>query len=371
MGAVPMGAVKHSLVTAGLAAGSWLGSRVPRLEPVPPAGADASDTTVVIPARNEAGTLPALLASLRSQSAPPARVIVVDDDSSDGTAEIARAHGADVIDAPPLPEGWTGKAWACHHGASAVTTSTLVFLDADVVLAADGLARVLTTAAEVGGLVSVQPFARTERAYEQASMFCNIVAVLATGACSPVAQDAAGAFGPCLVMRRADYESVGGHAHEDVRASVVEDVALSRRFAAAGLPVHLFLGGDDVSFRMYPAGPAQLVEGWTKNMAVGAVSVRPVEAVATAAWVTACTSVASDALRALVTGRRRREAAVAYLGVTMQIATISREVGDFRPWAVAAWPLPLAAFHGIFVRSVVHARLRRAVAWRGRTVPIR
>src|SRR5262245_53834238 len=101
------------VVLLGLAwlVGWWLCGRARTL----PLG-DRTDSpafvSVVVPARDEARTLPTLLEGLAKQHGRPPEVIVVDDGSRDETAAIARAHGAEVVDAPTLPEGWTGKAWA-------------------------------------------------------------------------------------------------------------------------------------------------------------------------------------------------------------------------------------------------------------------
>ena len=89
-----------------------------------PVATDAPATTqpvsVIVPARNEERNLPTLLRSLAEQSVKPREVVVVDDGSTDRTAEIARQCGATVIASQPLPEGWRGKTWACHQGAPSV-----------------------------------------------------------------------------------------------------------------------------------------------------------------------------------------------------------------------------------------------------------
>ena len=100
------------------------------LMPRPRAG-EGPETVVLIPARDEAENLERLIPSLAGT-----RVIVFDDESTDGTAEVAARHGATVIRGGPLPEGWTGKNRACHALASAALEGTsapwLLFLDADV-----------------------------------------------------------------------------------------------------------------------------------------------------------------------------------------------------------------------------------------------
>ena len=97
--------------------------------------------SIVVPARNEATTLPDLLASLGALDPAPHEVIVVDDGSEDGTAEVARTRGVDVHSVPGPPEGWLGKPWACQQGARRATGDLLLFLDADVQLSADALPR--------------------------------------------------------------------------------------------------------------------------------------------------------------------------------------------------------------------------------------
>jgi 4,4'-diaponeurosporenoate glycosyltransferase len=134
-----------------------------RAVPTSRSGATGRPTvSVVVPARDEEQTLPALLAALRGSTVPVVEVVVVDDGSADRTAEVARDGGARVLAAGAPPVGWTGKAWACHVGAGATTGDLLLFLDADTVLAPDALAGLLELHARHGGLVSVQPHHRVE-----------------------------------------------------------------------------------------------------------------------------------------------------------------------------------------------------------------
>ena len=96
--------------------------------------------SIIIPARNEEQNLPVLLCSINAQTVKPPEVIVVDDGSTDRTAEVAREFGAAVIASKPLPDGWRGKTWACQQGAQAATGDLLLFLDADTWFAADNSA---------------------------------------------------------------------------------------------------------------------------------------------------------------------------------------------------------------------------------------
>jgi hypothetical protein len=318
--------------------------------------------SVIVPARDEAASLPALLASLASLRPAAAEVIVVDDGSTDATAAIARAAGASVEQPADPPAGWIGKSWACWCGARRATGDVLVFLDADVTLAADGLGRAV--AAHRDGLLSVQPFHRTERASESLSAPFNVVSAMGSGAFALVGSaGAATAFGPCLVTRRSDYFAVGGHAA--VAGDVVEDIALAQRYRAHGLPVECRAGGTSVSFRMYPGGVRALVEGWTKNLAAGARSARRVPVAAAVVAVVAAFVVAGGAVT-----HRDLPAAAAYAAIAVGARGALRRLGRFRWWAWALYPLPLLFFVAVFTRSLWRTHVRRSVSWRGRTIPL-
>ena len=128
-----------------------------RLEADDADDAQASGFTVLIPARNEAAVLGETLAALRA-CAPLARVVVVDDQSSDVTAALARASGFDdlkVVRGTPPPAGWTGKLWALEQGLQHVTTPRVLLLDADIRLASGMPAALQRKAHEGYALVSV------------------------------------------------------------------------------------------------------------------------------------------------------------------------------------------------------------------------
>ncbi|MHB1534464.1 MAG: glycosyltransferase family 2 protein [Acidimicrobiales bacterium] len=359
-----------AVVVASMLAGTWLLWRLPRPRACPSSATGVPErVSVVIPARNEAGALPGLLASLAGQNRRAEQVIVVDDHSEDAPGGGARVAGAAVGASPALPGGWTGKTWACHHGAQAATGEVLVFLDADVTLAPEALSCLLDEHRRRGGLVSVQPYHRTGRRYEQLSAVCNVVALMGTGAFSPRPPRRLGmAFGPCLVIGRADYERAGGHAHPGVRHRITEDIGLAERMRADGRPVTIFAGRDLVSFRMYPDGPGQLVEGWSKMLATGAREAPPLAGMATAAWVTGGLVVSGRVVRAAARRRLGRSELALYGGWAAQMWWMLRRVGDFGPLTAAAFPLPLMAFVGLCLRSGLVAAGGAGLSWKGRTL---
>lgn len=376
------------IMLLGWLVGWWLLWRVPWLradvaddgdepapvpEPGPAAGAVAAlECTVIIPARNEESSLPHLLASLRHQTVRPGEILVVDDQSNDRTAAIARAEpGVSVIEGRPVLAGWTGKAWACHQAVGLARGSTLVFVDSDVVLERRALEAILGEHRERGGLVSVQPYHRMLRAYERLSALFNLIGFMGIGSASP-GRDAVsrGAFGPILVTGRTDYDLAGGH--EAVRGEIVEDIALARRYTDVGAPVHAFGGGRLARFRMYPGGLGQLIEGWSKNIATGASTVRPARLFLIGFWLT-CVLLSVQSLIEAVAGDSSMgwfQVAVCYLLFAGQIGAMLRQVGNFGPITALAYPGPVGIFLVVFVRSTYLTLVRRRVTWRGRAIPL-
>ena len=248
--------------------------------------------SVLVPARNEAGRLPACLASLLRQDYPNFEVIVLDDHSEDGTATMALGHGLQrnpaarqrLIDGQPLPAGWTGKAWACHQLSQAATGEYLLFTDADTVHESDALRACLEHAQATGAaLLSMWPRQVTRTWSEHAVI--PLMYVLLLGALplrmlhrlqrferyarwtSPKLMATMGAAnGQYMLFRRDAYDLIGGHAA--VRDHLVEDVALGRLVAgrtADGLRLVNADGSRLVRCRMYESF-GQVWEGFTKNL---------------------------------------------------------------------------------------------------------
>jgi len=333
--------------------------RWPRPAPAPP-GRGPLDMAVVVPARDEAEALPGLLASLAGQTRPAAELVVVDDGSTDATVAVAAAAGVSVVTASPRPTGWNGKQWACHIGLGATTARVVCFVDADVELAPDALARLAAEVDATGGLVSVQPWHRIGSAVEGLCLFPNLVSMMAIDAFGPLGGrlPPTGAFGPVLAVRRSDHERVGGH--EAVRGAVMEDVALARSYRRSGLPVTVLAGQGVASFRMYRGGFPSIVEGWTKGLGDGVRRVRPPTLVAVGGWL----SGAASAPLLLLT--RPLLGAVLWLAYAAQLAWLSRRIGRFPAWSWALYPLTLAFFLAVFLRSTLAKLLHREVTWKGR-----
>jgi hypothetical protein len=225
------------------------------------ANSEPLDLTVVIPARNEAHQVARVV-----QSFPGLAVIVVDDASTDKTAEIARRAGAQVISARALPAGHRGKPNACAEGARHASTKWLLFVDADTWFDAP-FAASLIAYAESQCLPFVSAFLeqRCETLAEKAllpyAFALYFTGVSARAVNNPKSREAL-ANGQCMLFERAVYESIGGHAA--VATSVIEDVALARHAKQKGVAVRVIRAEHLGHVRMYD-GLAAIWRGFQKN----------------------------------------------------------------------------------------------------------
>lgn len=333
---------------AGLAAPSSVTSR------------DGPTVSLLVPARNEAATLPRTLPQLLAQGAD--EVIVLDDASEDGTAELLRAAAERhttlrVVRGAALPGGWNGKNWACHQLAQVARGDVWVFTDADVDWRPGALAALMAMwRRDRPGLATVWPRQRTVSWAERIAV-PQIDMILLGSLPYPLVRrtpfaSLAAANGQLMAWSPAAYRASGGHA--TVRGEVLEDVRLAQRAKASGVRLALALGGDLVEARMYASAP-DVVAGFSKNVLAAAGSV-PVLVILTAVNVTAY--LAAWPL-ALLDGRW---ALVAVGGVTLRalVSAITR-----RPvWEAALQPAAPLALLAVVARSL---RRGGAYVWKGRT----
>jgi len=218
----------------------------------------------VVPARDEADGVAETVGSLLGQDyAGEFTVVLVDDQSTDGTAELARhaaasARAADrltVISGSPLPSGWTGKLWAMQQGVAEAMTRTpayLLFTDADIVYRPDALTRLVTQAeAKQLVLTSWMVKLRCEDIIEKLFIpaFVYFFQMLYPFAWVNRAGDAtAAAAGGCMLVRRDALEAAGGI--QSIRGALIDDCALAARLKRHG-PIQLTLTDDAHSSRPY------------------------------------------------------------------------------------------------------------------------
>lgn len=229
-----------------------------RDDPVPVPLAHWPSVVAVVPARDEAEVVGTAIASLVAQDYPGRfRIVLVDDGSSDGTADVARAAAGPgdrltVLAGAPLPRGWTGKLWAVSQGIAAADAPDYLWLtDADIAHAPDTL-RMLAGAAEPGGLVLVSLMARlrcmtfAEKLLVPAFVYFFQM-LFPFRAVNRPGQTAAAAGG-CMFVHAGALAAAGGIGA--VRGAIIDDCALGALLKRQG-PIRLALTDRSVSLRGY------------------------------------------------------------------------------------------------------------------------
>ena len=260
IGLVGWGLAVHAVVNALLLRRPAPSSPEPISEPV----------SILLPMRNEAlrlrRSLPCMLAQRGFEDV---EVLVLDDESTDGSAELARSFGgsaARILTGSTPPPGWLGKTWACEQLAEAAGGSVLVFVDADVTLSADAVARAVRLLRSAR-LDFMSPYPRQLAGSALGLLTQPLLAwswltfLPLRLAESSTRRSLAAANGQFLVVDANAYHRVGGHAA--VAADVLEDVALARAFKAAGCRGGIVDGSRLASCRMYDDNRS-LVPGYAK-----------------------------------------------------------------------------------------------------------
>ncbi len=223
-----------------------------RSEPAP----DLSDLTVLIPARNEASVIGEVLAALAAQGSN-LRIVLIDDQSDDGTAQTARAatsESLEIVDGEPLPEGWSGKLWALEQGRKHAITPLLLLLDADIRLEPGTISALCrhrgdTDAAFVSLIARLRMISWWEILLMPAFVYFFKLLypfALSNAKRGPVAAGAGG----CILVEAQAIEKIGGFGA--VQGALIDDCALADAVKRAGYRTWIGLTHSAVSLRPYP-----------------------------------------------------------------------------------------------------------------------
>jgi glycosyltransferase involved in cell wall biosynthesis len=227
----------------------------------------------VVPARNEEAVIAWCVESLARQP-EIAEILVINDQSTDKTAEIVRSLITRIphlrlLETQEVPTGWIGKNNAVFLGAKEARSPWLLFTDADAELEPGATARALQIAQENrAALISFSPEQVTQSWYEKSLIpfvYCRLAKHFSYQAVNDPSSPAAAANGQFLMIERDAYNLIGGHA--SVSAEVLEDLALAKRAKAAGFRLWFGSGQGIVRVRMYRSFRA-MWQGWKKNLYV-------------------------------------------------------------------------------------------------------
>jgi chlorobactene glucosyltransferase len=346
---------------------------IPRLAPAPPGPSPPDRVSVVIAARNEVDDLPGTLDDLLAQDYANLEIVVVDGGSTDGTGAAIEARGARVrrMPEPPLPPGWVGKNWACWTGANATDGEWLLFLDADVRTHPSAVRTVMEWATrENADLASISPTLEMRSFWERLVIPFFLQMVLTyfrAPRTNRATSRAALANGQFLMIRRAAYGAVGGHAA--VRAYVLEDIALARRVRSAGLRLRLASATALAATRMYRE-PKEMFEGLLKNIHGTHFS-----AARQVGFLAGLIGLFLLPLGVLPLGWAEGDPLLIGLGAFLYVALFGKHMAFSRGVGAPAvygllYPVAVAYYVRLVGASLVRGLHRAPVAWKGRAYPM-
>jgi chlorobactene glucosyltransferase len=330
--------------------------------------------TVIVPARNEENNIGECLRALLASEYSALSVVVVDDSSSDRTAEIARELASrdarlQLVAAGALPAGWLGKNHALFVGTRGVTSDFLLFVDADLRVAPDCIARAVCTAERSGAdLLCLVPATDSRSFWEDVvqslivQLICTVLPAREIN--NPDKPHAAGT-GPFLLFRRSAYERIGGH--EAVRDQVVEDLRLAEEIKKNGQRL-LLTRSRSARLRMYDSLHS-IVAGWSKNFHVALGRAQWAAPLVGAALIFFYTGPLVATTLSLVRGDAVATG-LAGCALALQLGgRVAFAVGYGAHLRRVLWmPFGALIVAWILVRSAVLQRAGATLEWKGRTV---
>ncbi|WP_406078847.1 glycosyltransferase [Micromonospora sp. NBC_00858] len=333
---------------------------------------------VLLPLRDEAARVTGCLRALLAQRGVPGlRVVVLDDESTDGTAEVVRAVAGDdprvtLLTGVAPPPGWLGKPHACWQLATRAdpAATALVFVDADVVLAPHAVAAAVTELRAARATL-LSPYPRivvttaADRLVQPLLQWLWLTFLPLRAMERSPRPSLAAAGGQFLVVDRAGYTAAGGHAA--VADKILEDIELARAVKRAGGRIALADGSRLATCRMYDDWP-QLRDGYSKSLwasfghpGAAAAVVALLLLLYTAPPLVALAGVAAGAPVVAAVGL-----AGYLLGAAGRVLTARATGGRWWPDALAH-PVSVVVLGWLTLRSY-HLRKRRRLTWRGRPV---
>lgn len=347
--------------------------------PDSPAATAERRVTVLVPARDEAHRIEDCLSGLLAQDHEPLKVLILDDGSTDGTADLVRARvGHDsrfeVLDggAHPPPPGWLGKPWACHRLFRAAVAQSpgpdlLVFVDADVTLAPDAVRRIralmhdssLDLASPYPRQLAVTAAERLIQPLLQWSWLTTLPLGIAEVSARP---SLTAANGQVLAITTDALRHIDGY--QAVRGEVLEDLGLARAVKAAGGRATVTDGTDLATCRMYQSR-AELVDGYTKSLWAAFGS--PAGSLGATGLLT-FTYVVPPLALLLTSGATRLVGGLGYGAAVAGRVIVARRTGGR---VADAWSHPLAILGLDALTALSWVRRRRgSLTWKGRDLDL-
>ena len=206
--------------------------------------------------------------------------------------------------------------------------------------------------------------------YEELSLFFNIIVVSAIASFTVFGNriKPAGLFGPAMIVSKQIYFQYGGHS--SVKREIMENMAYGSLFKNKGGDIYSHAGRHTISFRMYPRGIIDLINGWSKGFASGAVKTSIPILIIIVLWIIGAFGTTRNLIQELFLGDTLQTMlwSLLYICYVLQIYWMARRIGNFKVYTAIFYPIPLLFFILIFIYSFLRVFIVKKTVWKGRTI---
>jgi 4,4'-diaponeurosporenoate glycosyltransferase len=322
--------------------------------------------SVIIPARNEQDHLPQILSDLSNQTYDIHEIICVDDNSEDNTLKIIGDFDVKCVQLKSLPYGWKGKTWASQNGAEASTGDVLLFIDADVRLRTDAVEVLANRYIDKKTPISIKQYHTVKKQHEFFSLIFNMIEICSTLMSFIGNSRKLGFYGPLLLIPKKLFNEHGGY--NVVKNNVAEDLSLGQFYNKNGIEMDLLLGGDFISFCMYPKSIFQVIEGWAKNFSSASLSLKTWLLIAIIMWIAFLVALPLEMIRSIVAESDLQIVIYSsiYLINVLLIYRVVKEMGSYPFYVCVLYPLYLMMFIIVYIYSMISTFILKSTTWKGR-----
>jgi len=322
--------------------------------------------TIIIPARNEAHRITPTLLSLKPYLNVH-QIIIVDDHSTDDTKDVCQSLGFEVLTPQPKPSHIKGKPWALSQGALHAINDILITLDADVIVSNQGIEKMISLYLDALYPISIQPYHRMKKPYERLANIFNLLVVMASSSYTLIPSKTISAFfGPCQIMDKKTFLSFG--TDTSVTSQVLEDIYLGKALLKGGHNISSVIGKGIIDFRMYPSGILDMLGGFSKNFATGAIAIGFIPALLLITWLSSLYATMNMMIQTFIFQEQYLLSTILYVLHGILIYLKSRHIGNFTIFIIVLYPIHAMFFLLTFIWSYIKIYIIKRNSWKGRRV---
>ena len=243
----------------------------------------------------------------------------------------------------------------------------MITLDADVIVSKQGIETLISLYIDHNHPISIQPYHLMKRPYERLANIFNVLVVMASSSYTLIPSKTISAFfGPCQIM---DKKTFLTYSHDtSVTSKVLEDIYLGKALLKGGHNISSFIGKGIIDFRMYPSGIFDMLGGFSKNFATGAIAIGVIPAILLITWLSSLYATMNMMIQTIIFQEQYILSITLYLLHGLLLYVKSRHIGNFKVFMIVLYPIHALFFLLTFIWSYIKIYIIKRNSWKGRRV---